>query len=135
MKSLKTIGMSLVFMVAITILFFGCPPEVKSQEVNLNWTAPFDDGGIPDHYDGRYATFEITEANFASAMPIENMPVPDTAGTAQMVSLNVHVGHTYWFAIKTTDGTGNTSAISNVPSVAIADDTPPNAIINLNILS
>lgn len=102
------------------------PPEtiddlaVASQtfeSVTLQWTAPFDQGAGTEHYNIRYSTAPITEANFASAIPASSPPLPAAPGSTesfQITGLNAET--LYYFAIKTTDGVGNISDLSNVAS-------------------
>jgi hypothetical protein len=93
---------------------------VGPNELGVFWTAPGDDGsvGTADSYDLRIATFNITEQNFAAAIPANDPPNPAVAGTPQ----------TYWFtglspstqyrvALKTRDDAGLWSPLSNVLTV------------------
>ena len=86
-------------------------------EVTLRWTAPGDDGniGTANHYIVRYSSNPITESNWGSAITIPNPPAPLPAGSAQSFTFSgLPMGTAYYFAIKTFDEAGNSSALSNV---------------------
>lgn len=87
--------------------------------VNLNWTAPGDDGdtGTANFYIIRYNTAPITETNWATSTDVSGEPDPAAAGTGEIFAVGGLVpGQMYYFALKTTDEAANTSAISNSPS-------------------
>lgn len=100
------------------------PPAVASLQldghctsIDVQWTAPGDDGsvGTAHHYDLRMSDSNITDSNFGSATPISTGS-PGSPGTQE--SVNVSLGlcsGTKYFALKTVDEVGNTSALSNVP--------------------
>ncbi len=107
---------------------------LTDSTATLNWTAVGDDSltGTATSYQIRYSTSPITAANFGSATAVSNPPTPLAAGTAQSVvvrGLSRQV--TYYFALKTVDEAGNTSALSNVPSATTPDTMPPSAIRTL----
>lgn len=110
--------------------------STTSNSATLAWTAPGDDGTGPcsaRSYDIRYSTSLIDYSNFASASVVSSPPKPGAAGTTQtkqVTSLSNQT--TYYFAIKTTDYSNNTSVISNLtcatPGGICLDDlgqTPP----------
>lgn len=102
----------------------------------LTWTAVGNDSltGTATSYDLRYSTSPITAANFSSATAVTSVPAPMAAGSSQScVVHNLGRQVTYYFAIKVSDGSGNTSAISNVPSTTTPDTMPPAAIHNLAV--
>jgi chitodextrinase len=108
----------------------------------LVWTAPGDDGntGTAAQYDIRYATFAITnDTTFNAAVQCTGEPAPLPAGTQQTFTVQgLTQGTTYWFALKTRDEVGNTSALSNVPSRATlqsSDTTPPAQINTLAVIA
>lgn len=113
---------------AITNLAFS---QVLDVSAVLAWTAPGDNGssGQAASYDLRYATFPITAANFASAIPVAPQPVPQPAGSSQsFILLGLQRGTTYYAAIRTLDAAGNVSALSNVPAMTtLNNDTVPPA--------
>ena len=94
--------------------------------VRLDWTAPGDDynTGTAAAYDLRYSTSPITEANWSSATPYTyGVPAPAVAGTSQSATVfYLNMLTTYYFAIKTVDGDGNWSPLSNVVSYRTLDD-------------
>jgi len=85
--------------------------------VDLLWTAPGDDGyaGTATTYDLRVSAAPIKERNWAAATQVTGEPVPGTAGTLQNLSVSgLLCGRSYYFALKTTDDTGNISVLSNL---------------------
>jgi hypothetical protein len=85
--------------------------------VDLTWTAPGDDGvvGTAASYDLRYSTAPIDAGNFAAATVVGGVPAPKAAGQAESFTVTGLAGGTfYYFALKVTDDSANTSEISNV---------------------
>lgn len=94
-------------------------------EVTLDWTAAGGDGdtGTAASYDIRYATYPIDSANFVTATFLNISIEPNSAGFADTASVGSLVNNQlYYFVIKSIDGAGNYSAISNIASVTISDD-------------
>lgn len=90
---------------------------IAERSITLSWTAPGDDGddGLASSYEIRYSQNNITDANWESASIFSGAPMPEMAGTLQSVEVgNLAVNTGYYFAIKTTDDSGNTSDISNI---------------------
>lgn len=90
---------------------------IDSTSINLTWSAPGNDlyTGIADSYDIRYATAQITNDTWASATQCGGEPVPERSGTAQAFEVSgLTPGTTYFFAMKTSDLSGNISPLSNV---------------------
>lgn len=111
-----------------------------SSSIDLSWTASGDDGstGTATSYDIRYATSQITEANWATALQLTGEPAPQIAGTAQSITVtNLSSSITYYFAIKTADEVPNISSLSNVASATTLpsppDIIPPSTITDLSI--
>ena len=103
---------------AVTDLATG---TVAASSVQLNWTAPGDDGatGTATTYDVRYSTSTITAGNWAPATQATGEPAPSVAGSSETFTVTgLSPSTTYYFAIKTSDEVPNESAISNVPSAA-----------------
>lgn len=101
----------------------------------LGWTAVGDDSltGTASAYDIRYSTSPITNGNWNSANQVNGEPTPSAAGAAQSFTIgNLDRQTTYYFAAKVRDESGNTSALSNVPSATTPDTMPPAAITNLS---
>jgi fibronectin type III domain protein len=97
------------------------PDVVGPNDFTVLWTAPGDDGsvGTAQAYDLRIATFDITESNFASAIPANPMPVPQAAGTTQSYTFTgLSACTSYRVAIKARDDAGSWSPLSNVLTVA-----------------
>ena len=99
------------------------------NSVIISWTAPGDDGssGTASSYDIRYSTSAITDSNWVSAFPALSEPIPQVAGTIQTYSqAGLAANTTYYFAIKTTDDSNNTSPLSNiVMAITSASSLPP----------
>ena len=107
---------------------------VTGSSIQLSWTAPGDDGavGTATTYDVRYSTSTIIEGNWASATLATGEPSPQVAGSAESFTVTgLSASTTYYFAIKTSDEIPNWSAISNVPSAATLEATPPDAVTDL----
>ncbi len=108
--------------------------NLTTTSVQLNWTAPGDDGntGTATTYDIRYSTSTITAGNWASATQVSGEPAPAVAGTNQnMVISGLSADTTYYFAIETADKVPNWSGLSNVPSAHTVDSVAPAAVSNL----
>jgi hypothetical protein len=110
------------------------------NEVTLSWTAPGGDGqtGTCSSYDIRYATYPINSANFSYSINLKTsqaiqavvIPVPNSAGIPETTSLTGLLNNTkYYFAIKSYDGAGHVSALSNIPSITLAGDSTPPALV------
>jgi hypothetical protein len=85
--------------------------------VDLAWTAPGDDGyaGTATTYDLRMSSAPIKESNWAAALQINGEPAPGGAGTMHNLSVpGLLCGRPYYFALKTTDDSGNVSPLSNL---------------------
>ncbi len=105
-----------------------------SSSVTLTWTAPGDDGdvGTAGVYDVRYSTSPITEAGWDAAAQATGEPAPQAAGSQETFAVaELQPETTYYFAVRTADEVPNWSALSNVVSAIIPDQTPPDAITNL----
>ncbi|MGH7825880.1 MAG: putative Ig domain-containing protein [Candidatus Binatia bacterium] len=84
--------------------------------IDLSWTAPGDGGnGAAASYDIRYAASKITNDKWSSATPVNGVPAPAAPGLPQNLTVSrLSCGRTYYFALKTFDGMGSVSVISNV---------------------
>ena len=90
----------------------------NNSTISIRWTAPGDDGalGTADHYEIRYATFQISELNWNLAQVFSNPPTPQTAGTIQTCNVTgLNDATIYYFAIKAYDDNNNTGFASNSP--------------------
>ena len=83
------------------------------------WTAPGDDYmvGTAERYDVRWSNQPITSASFWSATPLAGAPAPQPAGLQQSMAISGVSGSAVYFAIRSADGAGNISALSNVACV------------------
>jgi len=94
----------------------------QACEVNLNWTAPGDDGmsGTVAQYDIRYSEFYITSNNWdiATLVDFDQQILP--GGSSQHILVEgLESGKTYFFALKSCDEASNWAPMSNViPKVA-----------------
>ena len=113
----------------------------SNSAMTVSWTASGDDNSTDTAttYDLRYSTSAITADNFSSATAVTGEPTPSIAGSAESMTISgLSPSTTYYFALKTSDEVPNTSAISNVPSLAttaIADTTAPAAVSDLALSS
>ena len=115
---------SLLWALVIGVRVIGPTPPAAPQpamfSIELNWTAPGDDGGVgkADLYDLRVATWPITPTNFWFATELLGVPRPSPAGSRESYTvLGLESGTVYFFAIKSRDDAGNWSSLSNVVSV------------------
>ena len=117
------------------------PPAVISDlavtasqnDMTLNWTAPGDDGdeGTAVSYEIKISENQITTANWQDATTLPNPPAPQVAGTVQSYLTDVpQPGIQYYFAIRATDDSQNTSQASNNASATLLEDTTPPATIS-----
>jgi len=86
-------------------------------EVDLDWTAPGDDGyeGIVTGYEIRYSRNPISVATFAQASLVSDPPNPLPAGSYQSkVVGGLQPGEEYFFAVIAYDEAENYSNMSNV---------------------
>lgn len=97
-----------------------------SSEIMLEWTAPGDDGriGSANRYDVRYSEATLTEDTFYLAQRAQTTPQPARAGTKQGIKITgLEPSKRYYFALKTSDESGNWSPMSNVVSMRAPDPT------------
>jgi Tol biopolymer transport system component len=89
-----------------------------TRRVCLAWTAPGSDGSIGEPasaYDLRYATTPITEATWGEATTVSALPAPGPAGSEEFfVVTGLDPATDYSFALRTRDGAGYESDLSNV---------------------
>ncbi|WP_172450856.1 TolB family protein [Candidatus Chloroploca asiatica] len=94
-------------------------PTSNLGEISLNWTAPGDsDGNSVVQYDIRYLDSPISEGNWTSATQISGEPTPGAPGSSETMTFGTLTTNTRWyFAIKSVDTNGDTSALSNILSI------------------
>ncbi len=94
--------------------------------VTLSWTSPGNDGttGTASQYDLRYATTSITEQTWAAAIRVADLPAPQPAGSKQSFTVTGLSLGFYYFALKTADGAGNWSVLSNAAADSTESPTP-----------
>lgn len=99
-----------------------------ANEAVLRWTAVGDDSldGRAASYDVRRYSEPLDQSNWNSAT-ILSAGTPGVSGsTDTLLASSLTAGTTHYFALKTTDEAGNSSAISNSASVEFDQDvTPP----------
>ncbi len=110
--------------------------EVGCDRATISWVAPGDDGdeGTADHYEFRYADFELTAENFDSGEVVSDVPEPQPAGTEQsIVIFGLAASTHYWVAAYAYDEEGNRSplAVVDFTTGVCADTIPPAAITTL----
>jgi hypothetical protein len=93
--------------------------RIAQNGVRLRWTAPGSDGttGRAATYTVKRSTAMINEGNFAAATTVaQTIDATMAGGTEEVIVPGLNPSTTYFFAVKTTDAEGNTSAVSNIPS-------------------
>jgi hypothetical protein len=96
------------------------------KAVKLKWTAPGDDGscGMAASYSVRKRKgAAITEANWSTSTVVSGTPAPSASGSTDSVTAGGLSGGTWYFALKTSDEAGNSSALSN--NACIQFSNPP----------
>lgn len=104
-----------------------------TNSVTLTWTAPGDNGntGQATSYDIRYDTQVINTGNWNLATSVPNPPTPKVAGSSEsIVVIGLQPNTLYYFGLKTTDESGNPSAISNIASKQTAALSIPGCVEN-----
>lgn len=90
--------------------------------LDLNWSAPGDDGnvGVASYYMIKYSTEPINEFNFPSANSVADPPTPSSAGSFESFTITgLTAGQEYYIAVKAYDEVGNEAPISN-PAASFA---------------
>ncbi len=114
-------------------------PGAADGSVQLVWTAPGDDGnsGNASSYVVKYATFDVTAANFddASVITFNQTWVPKAPGLTEGVGpvlevTGLYAGTTYYFAVKAADeagerGSWSTAGVNSQRSAPAHDAVPP----------
>jgi len=90
------------------------------DSLSIAWTAPGgpeSSSGPLQSYDIRYSTWPITYANWDNAEQATGVPSPQAPGTQEAFVVGSLIPSTkYWVALRSKDGTGLVSGISNVAS-------------------
>ena len=101
--------------------------QVTETSVTLAWTAPGDDSltGQAARYDLRWSLTPITTlAGFAQATAAANVAPPRPAGSSESATVvGLTPATSYWFAVRTLDGAGNESGLSNPVSATTLTST------------
>ncbi|HXI55893.1 MAG TPA: discoidin domain-containing protein, partial [Polyangia bacterium] len=107
---------------------------MTAATATLTFTAPGADGnvGIAARYELRQSAARINAANWDAATVVAGVSAPQPAGAMETVLVTGLTGVTkYYFAVRATDGAGNTAAISNNASGTTADNIPPGRVTDL----
>ncbi len=130
----KTGSSDLVPPSRVTDLVVGRP---LGSTLGVAWTATGDDSthGKAAHYDLRYSTQPITEANWANATRVPDIAPPFEAGYYDHCLVReLAPSTTYYIALKVQDQAANWSALSNVGSAiteGYGDSIPPSPVTDL----
>ncbi len=98
-------------------------PVSTQGEVELEWTAPGDDGsagGPAAAYDIRFSNNPIDDGTWAAAYQVSGEIPPGTPGEPEEMRVSdgrLTPGTRWYFALKARDEVGNESGLSNVPSL------------------
>jgi hypothetical protein len=107
-------------------------PGNSPGSINLNWTAPGDDGGV-----GRATSYEMrfheenlgpidNELKWNQAILASGEPIPSPTGLIDSMTIQgLSFGARYYFCLRTFDETGNQSPLSNSLSIAAGDTSAP----------
>lgn len=91
--------------------------SVSDSSATLQWTAPGNDGaiGTASIYDLRYSESPIDQGNWSAAGGAADEPNPALGGSQQVhIVSGLSDSTTYYFALRTYDGAGNASELSNL---------------------
>ncbi len=92
---------------------------VRPISIEIQWTATGDDANVGKalYYEIRYLNTQITDANWETAVKVQNVPLTETAGTKQsMIIIGLKPLTNYFISIRATDKQKNTSELSNIVS-------------------
>ena len=85
------------------------------SSITLVWSSPVVASTTEKTYDLRMSTSEITRENWLSAVPIETLLEPKPPGASESIVVTGLEFYTiYYFALKTVDGNGEASDVSNI---------------------
>lgn len=117
-------------------LLFDTTPPATTTDLNVasitggvkfKWTAPGNDGtsgGNAGSYTVRErAGSEITESNWSSCTVVTGASGPSTPGTRDSITIGLSSGVYWYVALKTCDGAGNISGLSNNACIKLGN--PP----------
>ena len=114
---------------------------LRPTSLRLDWTAPGDDGeeGRATEYDIRFSPLPITEENWQDAQKViyDTRPLPAYSIEHVPVS-GLQPETVYYFVVATVDEADNWSDISNIHAVStipLTDVTPPEAVMDLALVS
>lgn len=114
----------------------GALPGSDHGRIDLNWTAPGDDGdtGTAAYYVVKYLDELITESNWPQAITVQNPPPPMGGGIPQTFTIDgLPEGLVFFAAIKTFDEADNASPVSNAPmSFSSGIAVPPPLFTQVN---
>ncbi|MCD6162710.1 MAG: right-handed parallel beta-helix repeat-containing protein [candidate division Zixibacteria bacterium] len=104
-------------------------PGENHGDIILTWTAP-SDGDIAAYlYEIKYSIDPISESNWESAISVSDAPAPQSSGTnSTFVMEDLEEGQPYYVGIKSYDGSGNASDLSNTPDTFACGIMPPSQL-------
>lgn len=100
---------------------------ITSTTIELLWSAPADNGplGRASAYEIRRAIFPLDDTNFGAGTLIAPWPTPGTAGSPESVVVpGLPENSTWYFGIRSSDGSINTSAVSNLLQATTTGNGP-----------
>ena len=104
--------------------------SVTDNSITLTWNAPDSEGSSAASYELRWSNDGFSTASWTEGTIVSNVPTPATPGVQQTITVSgIAPGKYYWFCIRSRDGKGNLSELSNLP-VTYYTGQPP-AIISL----
>ena len=91
--------------------------SVASNWLELQWTAPSDDGAMAGYEVRRAPAPIISQADWEAAVPALGTPAPSAAGALETMRVeDLSTAATYWFCVRARDLYGNRGGLSNSPS-------------------
>ncbi len=110
-------------------------PGTTPGQALLSWTSAGDNGatGLAAAVDLRFARTPIDESTFAQATAVSPVVAPVNGGSlARYTVTGLTLEASYFFALKTIDAAGNTSALSNVATLT-TEEMPPAPVTDLTL--
>lgn len=108
--------------------------RVNAKSMLLGWTAPGDDGnvGTASSYQVRYSTSPIvTESDWLAATEAEDELLQKSTGSSMVYQLNeLNTGVRYFVAVRTVDGAGNMSDLSNAADATTQAALPDSVTVS-----
>jgi hypothetical protein len=105
--------------------------SVAKDQVTLRWTAPGDNNmlGRAFRYDVRYAGANLP-GTWSSASSVGNLPAPSEPGEPDSLTTRAIPSGQWEIGVRTSDVSGNWSAVSNIATITLDPDTIPPATVD-----